>query len=78
MQRSKKNNEDHSSERTDKCAQKRFDKVGIVRDVRLPDVIGRYPNYRDKTNDINDQTYFFVDGKVSSTTRRRFPREGRG
>jgi hypothetical protein len=35
-----KNNEDHSSERTDKCAQKRFDKVGIVRDVRLDDYPG--------------------------------------
>jgi len=30
----KRNNEDHSSECTEKCAQKEFDRADIVRDVR--------------------------------------------
>jgi len=37
MQRSTENKEDHSSEWMEKCAQKVFDRAGIVRDVREPD-----------------------------------------
>jgi hypothetical protein len=35
MQRSKKNDRDHSQESVEKCAQKEFDRADIVRDVRL-------------------------------------------
>jgi hypothetical protein len=40
MQRSTENKEDHSSEWMEKCAQKVFDRAGIVRDVREPDYTG--------------------------------------
>jgi hypothetical protein len=36
VEKSKQNNKDHSSKCTEQCAQKRFDRADIVRDVRLP------------------------------------------